>query len=84
MTRDVSQILFDGLRVLIKQHDRPHGFDDSLWYEQALKHAKACLRIAEQWAEEQHARGDEEPQPNKLVMAVNPDCFLPRIPDKKW
>ncbi len=56
MTMDISGILFDGLRSLIKQHDRPHGFDDSLWYEQALNHAKTCLRIAEQWAEEQTTR----------------------------
>jgi hypothetical protein len=47
----ISKILSDGLRTLIKQHDRPHAFDDELWYREALSHAKACVRIAEQWEE---------------------------------
>jgi len=63
---NISKILFDGLRTLIKQHDRPHGFDDGPWYEQALDHAKSCLRIADQWLDEQpddnRASDDDDPR----------------------
>ena len=31
------------LRALVEQHERPHGFDDSHWYEREVNAARAIL-----------------------------------------
>jgi hypothetical protein len=39
--------LVAALRDLVAQHDRPHGFDDSHWYAQALEPVRALLAEVE-------------------------------------
>ena len=39
--------LLAALRALVKQHDRPHGFDDSGWYIEQLEAARAAIAQAE-------------------------------------
>jgi hypothetical protein len=36
-------LLRSALSRLVAQHERPHGFDDSHWYREALDQAKCAL-----------------------------------------